>query len=286
MGKSILIVFLCAFSSIWATKSGSPKDAILLVAFGTTSEPGTKAYTSIEKAVEKANPQRDIIWAYTSEIVRERIEKMSGKKIPSVTGALSQLKRNKYKKVFVQSLHVVAGQEYEQLNTEVRQFEASNPGTFDPIQIGRPLLDSKKDMDAVVTAVIKELSTKRKENEGVVLLGHGHHHGVADLPYVASASEFQKRDPLIVLGTVEGGVTLDGMAKTFKRAKVKKVWLAPFMVVAGVHTVEDLIGDEESVKADLEAAGFSCEGYVKGLGEYHEIASLFVSHLQQTIEAQ
>lgn len=284
MGKTILLFSFLLFSSLLAKKSQLCDEAILLVAFGTTSESGIKAYTSIEEAVKKRFPYREIVWAYTSELVRERIEKRSGERVASVTGALSALKKRNCKKVTVQSLHVVAGQEYEQLVKEVRQFEVTHPGSFQPITIGRPLLDSRKDMDMVVSAVIKELSSKRSADEGVVLLGHGHHHGVADLPYVASAYEFKQRDSLIILGTVEGGVTLEGMTDRFKKAKVKKVWLAPFMVVAGVHTVEDLIGEEESVRVELEAAGFQCEAYVKGLGEYTAIASLFVDHLKQSME--
>lgn len=285
MYKSFLLITLLCFS-IAATNRQKKTEAILLVAFGTTSESGTKAYANIENAVAKEFPGKEILWSYTSELVRERIEKKSGKKIPSVTGALEILQKKKVTHLSVQSLHVVAGQEYEQLTAEVRQFEASYPDTFAPIQIGRPLLDSKKDMEDVVSAVISELSAKRQEGEALVLLGHGHHHGVADLAYVATTYEFQKRDSLIVLGTVEGGVTFEGLKERLKAANVKTVWLAPFMVVAGVHTMEDLIGAKESLKADLESDGFLCNAYVKGLGEYDVIASLFTDHLKRSVEVQ
>ncbi len=267
----------------FAKEKAAEKDAILLVAFGTTSEPGTRAYKTVEKQVKKEFPDKEILWAYTSEIVRRRLEKKTGLKTFSVTEMLEDLQKRKVRNVAVQSLHVVAGEEFEQLTRQVRQFEASHVDTFEPIKIGRPLLDSKVDMERVVSAVISDLKGKRKAGEALILLGHGHHNGVADLPYVASAAEFSKRDSLIIVSTVEGGVTLDGAAEKLKAAKVKTIWLAPFMVVAGVHTVEDLIGEEESVKADMEAAGFTCKNHVKGLGEYQEIAAIFVDHLKHIV---
>lgn len=278
-----LLLLLPLFS---AAKEKQEKEVILLTAFGTTSEPGMRAYDTIEKEVKKAFPEKEIRWAYTSSIVRKRLEKKTGKKTYSVKEVLTDLEKSGYTNISVQSLHVVAGEEFEELTREVRQFEALHPKAFAPIKIGRPLLDSREDMDRVVTAVIDELKEERKAGEALILLGHGHHHGVADLAYVATAGEFQKRDSLIILSTVEGGVTLEGVAEKLKAAKVKTVWLAPFMVVAGVHTVEDLIGEEESIKADMEKAGFTCKSHVKGLGEYESIADLFVDHLKHTFKTE
>lgn len=274
---------------LWVFSFGMEKEmsreAILLVAFGTTSEPGMKAYGTIEAEAKKQFPEIPIFWAYTSETVRKRVKKKTGKETFSVTEMLPKLQEMNYSKVTVQSLHVVAGEEFEQLTRQVRQFEIKNPAAFEPIKIGRPLLCSKADVDHVVSSVLTEFKEKRKEGEGLILLGHGHHHGVADLPYVAANYSLQDQDSLSFIANIEGGVTLDGVEEKFKAAKVKTVWLAPFMVVAGVHTVEDLIGEEESVKAEFEAAGFTCKAHVKGLGEYKSIAQLFVKHLELAQEA-
>lgn len=279
---SLLCVLMLGF--LFAKDVAKKQDAILLVAFGTTSENGRKAYDCIENDVRRNFPDEKILWAYTSEIVRKRLYKKSGKKVFSVTEALQSLASSNISQVTVQSLHVVPGEEFEELTRLVRQYEILNPKSFGAIEIGRPLLCSKKDMEHVVHAVTNEFQNKQKTDEGLILLGHGHHHGVGDLSYLATAEAFKKRNSLTVLSTVEGGLTLDGVMETYKSTGVKTVWLAPFMVVAGVHTVEDLVGEKESVKSQFESNGFTCKSLVKGLGEYAQISALFVQHIRNAME--
>lgn len=278
-----VVAFLLLLLPTYSFGATKAKEAILLVAFGTTSKAGTKAYQNIEATIKRALPDHLIEWAYTSEIVRERLYTKYGKKVQSVSEALTSLQEAGYQSISVQSLHVVAGAEFEQLNREIRQYEAVHPKAFSGISIGRPLLDSKADMEAVAQAVIDDLKKKQKHDEGLILLGHGHHDGLADLSYIAMAHELNRLNPNIFLSTVEGGLPLDESYRALKMSKVKTVWLAPFMVVAGVHTKEDLIGDAESVKADLLAAGYSCKEHIKGLGEYDAIANLFLSHLKKAM---
>ena len=58
-----------------------------------------------------------------------------------------------------------------------------------------------------------------------------------------------------------------------------KVLLAPFMVVAGDHAIRDMSGeDEDSWRSRFEAAGFTVECVMKGLGEYPGIRKLYIEH--------
>ncbi len=60
--------------------------------------------------------------------------------------------------------------------------------------------------------------------------------------------------------------------------------LAPFILVAGDHTNNDMAGDDEdSLKSFMEKAGFNVECIVMDLSEFSEFIELFVEHIDKAI---
>ena len=75
--------------------------------------------------------------------------------------------------------------------------------------------------------------------------------------------------------------------KRLKRQEIKKVYLAPFMIVAGDHARNDLAGEEEdSWKSILTKAGYEVEVILKGMGELKEVARIFVEHAKKAEEME
>jgi len=64
--------------------------AILLVTFGTSVESAQASFRNIEKRVKAAFPKTEVRWAYTSKIIRKKLEK-EGTKIDSPEMALARL---------------------------------------------------------------------------------------------------------------------------------------------------------------------------------------------------
>ena len=63
---------------------------------------------------------------------------------------------------------------------------------------------------------------------------------------------------------------------------VRKVYLAPFMVVAGDHALNDMAGDDsDSWKSQLIKAGYEVECILKGLGEFEALRKLFSAHAEK-----
>ncbi len=74
--------------------------------------------------------------------------------------------------------------------------------------------------------------------------------------------------------------------KQVKAYQPKKVHLAPFMVVAGDHAMNDMAGDDpDSWRCQFEKAGFPVECHLKGLGEYEGIRQLYLKHVQAAMES-
>ena len=123
----------------------------------------------------------------------------------------------------------------------------------------------------------------RKANEAVVLMGHGTHHP-GNIYYSAMNWQLQQKDPNIIMGTVEGYPELGDVIAWLKERKIGKVWLMPFMSVAGDHAKNDMAGDEEdSWKSQLAKVGFSCQTVLKGTAEYDEFVDIWVGQLAKAM---
>jgi sirohydrochlorin cobaltochelatase len=157
------------------------------------------------------------------------------------------------------------------------------PDGVEKIIISPPLLSSSKDMEDVTHAILKNIPAGRKKGEGVILMGHGTQHP-SNAFYTALMYHIQKKDPLVFLGTVEGSPTIDDLIPILKEKKSKKIWLMPFMSVAGDHARNDLAGNEEdSWKSILTKQGFECDITLKGTAEYDNMIDIWAGHLKDAM---
>lgn len=266
----------------------SVKDAILLVAFGTSVQSGLPAYTALEADMRKAAPGVPLEWAYTSEIIRKKIAKQ-GRPVLDVPAAMEKLWRDGARSLRVQSLHVAAGEEFSELERLVTLEIARHPDRFTHVYIGRPLLESAADMDAVTTALLGSLQDRkvsqeaRKDGDAVLFMAHGQSHGRADLIWTAAQTDLRRKDARSYLATVEGAQNLEQAMKAMREANITRVWLQPFMVVAGDHANNDLVSNEDdSWASQLRKAGFEPLPHLLGMGEVPGIRAVFVRHALET----
>ena len=91
--------------------------------------------------------------------------------------------------------------------------------------------------------------------------------------------------PNVFLGTVESGPSMETLIKLVHAYGAEHVTLAPFMVVAGDHALNDMSGDApDSWRNRFEAAGFTVNCVLKGLGEYKGIRNLYIKHVQDVTQ--
>ena len=137
----------------------------------------------------------------------------------------------------------------------------------------------RKIMKRAVDAVMRIIPKERKQNEAVVLMGHGTHHP-ANAFYAALMFQIQLRDPNIFVGTVEGYPDIDLIKEMLVNRKIKKAYLIPFMSVAGDHAKNDMAGDEDdSWKSILTKSGIECVPILKGTGEDKAFVDIWVDHI-------
>ena len=258
------------------------KKGILLVAFGSTIPEAQVSFENIEQSVKKSLPGVPVYWSYTSRIIIKKMAK-EGKHLATPAEALAKMMRENFTHVVVQSLHTVPGAEFHGMLKNVHKFGGMDKG-IKKVLVGYPLLATSEDVQRVAEAIIKVIPRERKKKEGVVLMGHGTHHP-ANVYYAALAYHLQKLNPNVFVGTVEGWPEIDDIKADLKKRRIKRVYLMPFMSVAGDHARNDMAGPEpDSWKSILEQEGIQCVPVLKGTAEYQEFVDIWVDHLRTAFE--
>jgi sirohydrochlorin cobaltochelatase len=257
------------------------KKGILLVAFGSSVPEAQVSFDNIDKRVKKDFPDTPVFWAYTSSIIRNKLAK-HGKILDSVPMALAKMTDQGFTHVAVQSLHTIRGEEFDDLANTVKAFEGL-PDGVEKIVSGAPLLSDAKDMENVTKAIMENIPANRKKADAVLLMGHGTPHP-SNAFYAALMFHLQRKDPHVFVGTVESSPDINEIIPMLKEKKLKKIFLMPFMSVAGDHARNDLAGDEEdSWKSILTKQGFECDITLKGTAEYDNMIDIWTSHLKEAM---
>jgi sirohydrochlorin cobaltochelatase len=279
---SVLAIFLTIWlcSAAWAGGHGhaAPKKVgILLVAFGSSEPSAQVSFNNIDKAVKAAYPDIPVRWAFTSHIIRKKLAKQ-GKDLDSPEVAIAKMMDEGFTHVAVQSLHTIGGEEYHDLRRAVGAYKAM--GGFQRIILGYPLLATQQDMQLAVDAILKNIPQDRQQGDAVVLMGHGTHHP-SNAFYAALMFQLQLKDSNIFVGTVEGYPDVNDIKDLLLRKKIKKVYLMPFMSVAGDHAKNDMAGDaDDSWVSIFTKAGIQCLPILKGTAEYDNFIEIWVSHIR------
>lgn len=252
------------------------KVGILLVAFGSSEASAQVSFENIGAKVKSTYPNIPVRWAYTSHIIRKKLAKQ-GTILDSPEVALAKMADEGFTHVAVQSLHTIAGAEYHDVRRKVGAFMAM--GEFESVILGYPLLATQEDMEKAVDALLAIIPKERKKDEAVVFMGHGSHHP-ANAFYAALMFQVQLKDANVYIGNVEGYPELDTIQILLKKNKPQKVYLMPFMSVAGDHAKNDMAGDEDdSWKTVLTNDGLDVVTILKGTAEFDQFVEIWVDHL-------
>ena len=253
-------------------KSGK-KEAVLLIAFGSTWNNAFLAFDKTIEAYEKEFPNADVYISFSSDICINRAS--IGENVDDNGNIvrrdyyeprylLHAIGAAKYSKIYVQSLQVIPGEEFAAVVAAVKKF--MNNGYIgnahlddaylaklsedEAIRFGMPLLNS---VDEDVPAVAKELNAlyKNEAAQGAVaFMGHGNPDSYdtfkANVRYTQLENALQAYSNSYFVGTVDMPENykqdvLDRMQK--KGINNGKIFLHALMSIAGDHAHNDMAGE-------------------------------------------
>ncbi|BBB93525.1 sirohydrochlorin cobaltochelatase CbiKP precursor [Methylomusa anaerophila] len=156
--------------------------------------------------------------------------------------------------------------------------------------MGRPILfyggeEGKPDDYLIAINAIRNLFPALSAGEAAVLMGHGGLHP-ANAAYGALQVKLADAGlENVFVYTVEGFPSLAEVIKKLKTDNIKKVVLIPFMLVAGAHVMNDMIGDDkDSARSQVVSAGIEVRAYLQGMGENAAIQDIYIQHLKDIID--
>ena len=279
------------------------ENELLVVSFGTSFNDSRVAdIKGIEDALQAACPDWSVRRAFTAQIIINHIQARDGEKIDNMTQALDRAVANGVKNLVVQPTHLMHGAEYDEMCEAIEAYKDQ----FESVSIAEPMLgevgsdatvinaDKEAVAKAITAAAVSEagfesLEAAKDAGTAFVFMGHGTAH-VAKVTYSQMQTQMQNLGyENVFIGTVEGEpeeTSAEAVIEAVKAAGYTNVVLRPLMVVAGDHANNDMAGsDDDSWKTMFEAAGFTVDCQIHGLGEIADVQALYVAHTKAAIDA-
>ena len=279
------------------------ENELLVVSFGTSFNDSRVAdIKGIEDALQAAYPDWSVRRAFTAQIIINHIQARDGEKIDNMTQALDRAVANGVKNLVVQPTHLMHGAEYDEMCEAIEAYKDQ----FESVSIAEPMLgevgsdatvinaDKEAVAKAITAAAVSEagfesLEAAKDAGTAFVFMGHGTAH-VAKVTYSQMNTQMQQLGyENVFIGTVEGEpeeTACEAVIEAVKAAGYTNVVLRPLMVVAGDHANNDMAGSEEdSWKTMFEAAGFTVDCQIHGLGEIADVQALYVAHTKAAIDS-
>ena len=279
------------------------ENELLVVSFGTSFNDSRVAdIKGIEDALQAAYPDWSVCCAFTAQIIINHIQALDGEKIDNMTQALDRAVANGVKNLVVQPTHLMHGAEYDEMCEAIEAYKDQ----FESVSIAEPMLgevgsdatvinaDKEAVAKAITAAAVSEagfesLEAAKDAGTAFVFMGHGTAH-VAKVTYSQMQAQMQNLGyENVFIGTVEGEpeeTSAEAVIEAVKAAGYTNVVLRPLMVVAGDHANNDMAGsDDDSWKTLFEAAGFTVDCQIHGLGEIADVQALYVAHTKAAIDA-
>ncbi len=279
------------------------ENELLVVSFGTSFNDSRVAdIKGIEDALQAAYPDWSVRRAFTAQIIINHIQARDGEKIDNMTQALDRAVANGVKNLVVQPTHLMHGAEYDEMCEAIEAYKDQ----FESVSIAEPMLgevgsdatvinaDKEAVAKAITAAAVSEagfesLEAAKDAGTAFVFMGHGTAH-VAKVTYSQMQTQMQDLGyENVFIGTVEGEpeeTSAEVVIEAVKAAGYTNVVLRPLMVVAGDHANNDMAGsDDDSWKTMFEAAGFTVDCQIHGLGEIADVQALYVAHTKAAIDA-
>jgi len=275
------------------------KQGIVLVTFGSSYPDPQETFKTIDASANTEFLGEEIRWGFTSDLIVNKLRKGEGE--GSLNGViidndspeemLELMVKDGYSTFAVQSLHVIPGEEFDELNEAVEAIEAEYDGVH--ISVGKPLLYSDDDIAAVAQIMAAKFATQIEEGP-VCFMGHGTPHE-ANNRYSKLEVELKKINANFFVGTVEGITFESGESSVGSIVEAvdalnlteKVVTISPLMSIAGDHANNDMNANtgatdvaEMSWREYFQSAGYTVNAVMKGLGDYEEINAIWMSHLE------
>ena len=258
------------------------KKAIMSISFGTKlHDVSERNLHALEAEYRADHPDCDLYRVITNESLIKIIQE-EGDPVYAVRECMARMVLDGVTHLYVQPAYILNGTEYDELVDMVTSHKAD----FISVKIGNPLLTSHEDYVRTAKSIMEEDYANLPANEAVVLVGHGSDHSsnsvYCTLDYVFKDQGFETT----FLCNFNAFPQVDTVIRHLKKnPAIDTVHVSPFMFVAGEKAMEGVCGDaDNSMKKQIEKAGYKVLAHPKCLGEYTGIRKIYRDHLNSCFD--
>lgn len=256
-----------------------PSSALLLAASGSRLPGASQSLQCYARGLKALFPGWEICLAYTMEKARQAMRER-GETASSPQDCLEQFAAQGIERIVVQSLHVIAGGEYEGLKNLV----VGVAGAMKHISLVPPLLGSPETLPQTALC-LSSLVPRRQIDEGILFIGHGSHHaGALAYPALQAAFVAHKVPCAIQLFPPEEQSWLDSALYALYEGGIRRLHVLPLLFSAGLHMKNDIEAHVASLKQGPLGEKFSFVIQPQALLEYPAVCELLAQRLRQQAE--
>lgn len=259
-------------------------DGILLALPGTSSGDGACTLAGVEAQFHAWFPDIPTAWAFTSSGVRRKLRE-AGRPAASPGEAMAALKAQGVNRVAVKSLHFAGGMEYSELREVVLGLREGE-GRFERIELSEPLLDAPDDFERTMRHLLSDLPAGTGDGDTLLLVAHGSRRPEAQASYARAEAVCRRFERPIIFKTLLMDAGFQDVIRECREAGLRKVVLAPLMVVAGSSARNEIAGSgPDSLASALGREGIACTPMIKGLGDNREVVRLWIEDVERRLDA-
>lgn len=260
----------------------SARKGILFAVPGTTCPGAGCAFENIHAAAVRRFPGVELRWAYTSAPIRRKLA-AKGVEVKGPGEALLEMQDAGIEQAAVVSLHLTDGLEFTELAETVTGFGHQPENTM-KVVLGHALMACEADWLRALSAILAGLPDKPGSRERVILVAHGSTDPQAAKTLMAAAQSARRVDSRLTVGMILGTPGREEVVRDCQAAGVKKVWLVPCMVVAGITAQDDIAGPGEGSWATiLTRAGIEVVPVTRGLGEIAGVVDVWLDQAEELL---
>lgn len=260
----------------------SNRDAILLVAYGSSANNGLNFYKELELEIHARYPSFPVMWATASDSLPD--EEFTGKSY-TVAEAISQLDILGVTRLVILPLYTVPGSAYEKLEHDLENIFSTPMENLKKYALAAPLLHEARDADVVSQALLDSLPDEDECPDRILFMGHGSRNEAGNAAYEDVDDLLDRTYPGARLALLKGDSFETLLAEWGDADAGETVLLRPFFFTIGQHSLEDLSGNApQSWKSRLEELGYTCETQFISLGDMPLIRDLLIAHIEEAYE--
>lgn len=265
------------------------KKCILLIGFECKNY--RAVFDNIESKITEIYENYDIQHIFFRQIMIDKTTKKEKKLYYEIEKTMDRLAAEGVSEVVIQPDFIMNGYEYEKIRDDLKPYT----NLFLTLKIGRPLLSTMEDYDAVIKILSEEaeanakaqIAEYTKKNTAIIFWSYGTDHYV-NATYSQMDSQFKSKgyENIFVI-TTEGYPSLNDMIVNIAESEYDNIVLLPLMIRKEEDAKNQMMGKtEEDLKTKLQEKGFQVYSIQKGIEEYQGIQNLFITHIQEAIEAE